>query len=172
MQDIDDNWLSGDVYCCFHSVFTNCFPLNSPKCPIPWFIQVCCPPQKELKFILVNYSLLLFKTMVLWNSDLLWKSIFCTFPLWQKRPGKKKYTPSSGAVNTPVLASYPFPLFNNTTSNLSAFFIGRFWRLGLRLAWKAITLRLSVVHSENWKLNLKNEVHWNDLNITYNVSMI
>ena len=42
----------------FHSVFTNCFPLNSPECPIPWFMQVCCPPKKNkslLKLTIVYY---------------------------------------------------------------------------------------------------------------------
>ena len=147
-------------------------PLNSPECPIPWFMQVCCPPKKNkslLKLTIVYY-IQNYGTMKLWFT--LKKHIPHIPPLFDRKDQAKEYTPSSGAVNTPVLASYPFPLFNNTTSNLSALFIGRFWRYGLRLAWRYITLRLSVVHSENWKLNLKNEVHCNDLNNTSNVSMI
>ena len=34
----------------------------------------------KLQFTIVNYSLLYFKTMVLWNFDLLWK----TMVLWKK----------------------------------------------------------------------------------------
>ena len=33
-------------------------PLNSPECPIPWFMQVCCPPKKNkslLKLTIVYY---------------------------------------------------------------------------------------------------------------------
>ena len=37
------------------------------------------PPKKIIKCTIVNYSLLLFKSLVLWYLDLLWKSIFWVF---------------------------------------------------------------------------------------------
>ena len=48
------------------------------------------PNKKELYFTIVYYSLLYFKTMVLWNFDLLWENYGTfekTMVLWKKNYG-------------------------------------------------------------------------------------